>query len=235
VETKQPRELPRAPALTPETRLRLEQYLELLYRENTSLNLTRVPREDAWGRHIEQSLSLLGLALWRDDELALDLGSGGGVPGVPLAIVLPRVRFVLVERQRNKAAFLDRCVSVLGLEKVEVVARDATELGRQAQHPRARVLVARAVAPPLRLVPTVAPLLAEGGEALLMVGESFRLDQPLRRLCASLGLSSPRLMETGRARILAFRRQLGARPPDPTGAKPRLPGEGALVVGLPKD
>ncbi len=206
LETKEPLEPPRAAAVTPETRLRLEQYLELLYRENTSLNLTRVPREDAWARHIEEALSLLGLARWRDDELALDLGSGGGVPGVPLAIALPRVRFVLVERQRNKAAFLDRCARSLGLERVEVIARDATELGRQAGRPRARILVARAVAPPLRLLPTVAPLMADGGAALLMVGESFRLDHSLERLCTSLGLSSPRMVESGCARVLTFRR-----------------------------
>ena len=190
----------------PAPRLQQERYLELLYRENTRLNLTRVPREEAWRRHIEQSLSLIELRSWREGELVLDVGSGGGIPGIPLAIALPGVTFALVERQLNKAAFLQRCLTELALKRVAVVARDAGELGRQRHHPRAQVVVARAVAPPLRLVPRVAPLLAEGGEALLMVGESFRLDQPLGRLCERLGLSRPELLETSAARVLRFRR-----------------------------
>jgi len=202
VDTEAEREANGPAAVSPRTRPALERYLELLYLENTRLNLTRVPPERAWERHIEQSLSLLELGSWRDGELALDLGSGGGLPGIPLAIARPRVPFILVERQLNKAAFLARCVRALELEGVQVVARDGGELGRQPGHPRARVLVARAVAPPPRLVPIVAPLLAAGGQALLLVGESFRLDQPLRRLCASVGLAAPQLLDTSAARVL---------------------------------
>lgn len=183
-----------------------EHYLELLYRENAHLNLTRVSREEAWGRHIEQSLSLIALRSWRPGELVIDVGSGGGLPGIPLAIGLPGVNFLLVERQLNKAAFLQRCLSELGLERVAVVARDAGELGRDRDHPKAQVVVARAVAPPLTLVPTVAPLLAEGGEALLMVGESFRLELSLLRLCERLRLSPPQLHGTSAARVLRFHR-----------------------------
>ncbi|MHB8395107.1 MAG: 16S rRNA (guanine(527)-N(7))-methyltransferase RsmG [Candidatus Dormibacteria bacterium] len=182
-------------------------YLDLLYTAQPHRNLTRVPREQAWARHIEESLSLLPHHEWRDGELVLDFGSGGGVPGIPLAITLPTVRFLLLERDLAKAAFLRQCVEAIGLDAVEVLARDARELGREQGHPRAHLIVSRAAAPPPRLLPQLPPLLAEGGRGLLIVGQTVVLDQPLRELCRREGLLDPEIIETNCTRILRVRRR----------------------------
>jgi 16S rRNA (guanine527-N7)-methyltransferase len=188
-----------------QTRL-LERYLDLLYEENSKLNLTRVPRAQAWTRHIEESLSLIPLRDWSREELVLDLGSGGGLPGIPLAIARPQLRMLLLERDQAKAAFLARCLDLLQIEGSEVVARDARELGRESGRPQADVVVSRAAAPPLKLIPLVTPLLSEQGEALLVVGQSVRVDQPLLRTCARLNLAAPELFRDGPVTVLRIRR-----------------------------
>lgn len=194
------------PALGPQQIRLLERYLDLLYDENLRLNLTRVPRERAWERHVEESLSLIRLRTWSRGELTLDLGSGGGVPGIPLAIALPQLRLLLLDRDQAKAGFLSRCLEALQLDGSEVVARDARELGREPERPRADVVVSRAAAPATKLLPLVAPLLKEQGEALLLVGESVRVDQPLLRTCARLKLSPPELIRAGSVTVLRVRR-----------------------------
>src|SRR5437868_14843438 len=81
-----------------------------------------------------------------DARRLVDVGSGGGLPGLPLKIVRPDLEVVLVEADRDKAAFLQRAAAELGLEGVEVVDRRAEDVGRD---PRYRetfdVAVARAV------------------------------------------------------------------------------------------
>jgi 16S rRNA (guanine527-N7)-methyltransferase len=193
-------------ALRPQQIRLLERYLDLLYDENIRLNLTRVPRQRAWERHVEESLSLLSLRSWSEGELTIDLGSGGGVPGIPLAIARPHLRLLLLDRDQAKAAFLSRCLVELGLAGSAVVARDARELGRVSDRPRADVVVSRAAAPATKLLPLVVPLLKERGEALLLVGESVLIDQRLLRTCARLKLSPPELIRAGSVTVLRLRR-----------------------------
>ncbi len=193
-----------AESLDQSGRARLEAYLELLYRGGAGL--TRVARELAWDRHIAESLSLLPLRTWRRGELVLDLGSGGGLPGIPLALMLPELRFVLVERTQVKAAFLRSCAAELGLASVTVLARDALELGRERGAPRADVLVSRAAAPLPRLLPLVAPLLRPGGEALLVVGSSVSLTEEVLGWCRRGRLGDPQIVNADRIRVLRVSR-----------------------------
>lgn len=186
-----------------ETRLR--PYLDLLYTVQSHRNLTRVPRELAWTRHIEESLSLLPHHPWREGELVLDFGSGGGLPGIPLAIALPEVNFVLLERDLAKAAFLRHCAEALRLESVGVLARDARELGREKDRPLADLIVSRAAAPLQRLLPQLPPLLARHGHALLIVAQAVNLDCATRELCQREGLLDPEILETSCTRILSVR------------------------------
>lgn len=102
---------------------RLGCYLALLLDANTRFNLTAItdPAE-AWTRHILDSLTLV--ALLSDlpaGARVLDVGSGGGLPGVPLAIVMPTLRFTLLEATGKKADFLSACVTRLRLANVGVV------------------------------------------------------------------------------------------------------------------
>lgn len=188
-------------------RLPLERYLELLYAESTRLNLTRVPRADAWARHVEESLDLLPLRGWSPGECVLDLGSGGGIPGIPLALVAPQVRLVLVERDRAKAAFLLSCLARLGLASARVEARDARELASLPGYQPADVLVSRAALPVPALLNAAGRLLRGGGAALVHVGGSVTLDDQLRAAADRANLGDLELQHSGRSRILSFVRR----------------------------
>lgn len=114
---------------------------------------------------VEDSLALLDLL--GDARLLVDVGSGGGLPGLPLKIARPELEVTLVESDQAKAAFLVQATARMRLRGVVVVNRAAEELG---QDPRYRetfdVAVARALAPMPVLVELCLPLVRIGGRLL---------------------------------------------------------------------
>ncbi len=119
------------------------------------------------------SLALLRLpelaAAARPDARWLDLGSGGGVPGIPLAIARPRVRMTLLESIGKKCAFLSAAVAAAALdERVEVVCARSERYAAAAPGRAAHaVVLARAVGPLPTVVELAAPLLAPEGRLLM--------------------------------------------------------------------
>ena len=97
------------------------------------------------------------------DALAVDLGTGGGIPGLVLA-TLTMCRWVLVDRGERRGSFLRWAVRRLGLrDRVEVVVADAVEVGRGPLRGKANLVTARSFAPPGPTVECGAPLLLPGG------------------------------------------------------------------------
>jgi 16S rRNA (guanine527-N7)-methyltransferase len=97
----------------------------------------------------------------------VDVGSGGGLPGLPLKIARPSLNVTLVEADQDKAAFLVRACAVLGLHDVEVVARRAEEVGQDPHYRESfDVAVARALAPMPVLAELCLPLGQVGGRLL---------------------------------------------------------------------
>ena len=96
----------------------------------------------------------------------IDVGSGGGVPGIPLALALPDVEFTLLEPQERKASFLRRWAAQL--PNVQVVRGRAEAQATDAY----RVAVAKALAPPPVAAEWCLPLVEPGGAAILWVGPS---------------------------------------------------------------
>ncbi|HVB53758.1 MAG TPA: RsmG family class I SAM-dependent methyltransferase [Candidatus Acidoferrales bacterium] len=185
-------------------RLFLERYLDLLYAESSRRNVTRVPRAEAWARHVEESLDLVPLRDWSPGERVLDLGSGGGIPGIPLAIVQPALSIGLIERNQAKAAFLLTCLGQLDLPAVQVLARDALELARSADFAAADVLVSRAALPVLQLLRLAGRLLGEGGEGLVHVGVSVTVDASVEAAASRAGVGRLKLETAGRSHLLRF-------------------------------
>ena len=156
-----------------ETLGRIETYSAELLRWNPRINLVAHGDESrVWARHVEDSLQLLALmpdglaqGMGKDGAAqAVDLGSGGGFPGMVLAIA-SGAGFVLIESDARKAAFL-REAARLAAAPVRVLAQRI-----EAAAPQGAMLVtARALAPLPRLLPLVARHLAPGGTALLMKG-----------------------------------------------------------------
>ncbi len=102
-------------------------------------------------------------------ELAAELGSGGGVPGLPLALHFPQCRWGLVESSVRRAAFLREAVAVLDLHsRVAVVEGRAEDVGRwPAWRGRCDLVVARGFGPPAVVAECAAPLLVPGGRAVV--------------------------------------------------------------------
>lgn len=156
---------------------RLHAYLRLLFAANATMNLTAIRDPvEAWTRHVLDALALVGpiaSAEAAGERLrVLDLGSGGGVPGLVLACVMPEVECTLVEATGKKARFLGEAAKALGLANVEVLAERAESLGHDAWIRGSRdVVVARAVGPLRVLVELAVPLLRVGGTLLAVKGQ----------------------------------------------------------------
>ena len=114
---------------------------------------------------IHEGLSAAGHEYPRSDcQSVADIGSGAGLPGIPLAIVLPHYDFTLVDRSAKKTRFLQRVRDELGLPNVGVRSADAAELGPRGY----AAVVARAVMPIAELWPLTRPALAPGGRLLVL-------------------------------------------------------------------
>lgn len=144
-----------------------ETYLRELLAANRRLGLTALREPEAiQRRHFLESLAVaVALAkLAIQPDRAIDIGSGGGFPGLPLKIVRPEVRLTLLEATGRKAAFLAELVQRLGLAQVEVATGRAEALAHDPAHRQAYDLaLARAVAPLPVLVELALPFLRLGG------------------------------------------------------------------------
>lgn len=146
-------------------------------------------------RHIQDSLSALALARRLEPgSLAVDVGSGAGLPGIPLAISSPGVRWRLVEPRRRRAAFLEEAVRELRLEAEVIVAAAEQLASDPAFAGRHALATARALAAPTRSFALLKPLVAPGGTAAVWFGERARLPAEAAVLVpgvATIGLPAP--------------------------------------------
>lgn len=113
---------------------KMEAYVDELLLFNSARNLVSArDRDEIIVRHVLDSLAPAALFKSRSDvfcdggEIA-DIGSGGGLPGIPLAAAFPSLRFVLVERMDSRCAFLENCAAVLGLSNVAVQKSEVEKL-----------------------------------------------------------------------------------------------------------
>ena len=152
--------------LTPGARAAIDGHTRLLLAWTGSINLTGIREPAAVAlRHVVDSLSALAILRSRGVDRFVDLGSGGGYPGVPLAAALPAARALLAEPIGKKAAFLRTVIEATHLEgiaeaafvRAEFLAADARHRGRWP------AVTARAVASLAELVELAFPLLAPGG------------------------------------------------------------------------
>ena len=140
-------------------------YLRILGRWNARRNLVSEAGQGAvWERHLVPSLRLRPSILGVRHESVVDLGSGAGFPGIPLAITSPASRFTLVESRRRRASFLRAAIRELSLDNAEVVNERIEEWRPRF---RADVVLARAVADPERVATLVAHVLASDGYLLV--------------------------------------------------------------------
>ncbi len=140
-------------------------YLELLQKWNRVYNLSGVRDPHAMvTRHLLDSLAI---SPYLCGPRVLDVGSGAGLPGIPLALARPELRFVLLDAGRKKARFLRQAVSVLGLGNAAVACERAETF---APTERFHSVVARALAPLPAALALCGRLCVAEGRILVMTG-----------------------------------------------------------------
>lgn len=186
--------------LTPDARRIIGDHVRLLRAWNAAINLTSIrdPASIAI-RHVVDSLAAVPLLLARRVggarvDAFLDLGSGGGFPGVPLAAAIPVARAALVESVGKKAAFLAAAVGATGLApRVTVAGARAEDLARDPDHrERWPVVTVRAVGGLDELVELAFPLLVPGGMLVAWKGGDI-VDETAAALRAVAGMGGGRI------------------------------------------
>jgi 16S rRNA (guanine527-N7)-methyltransferase len=143
-----------------------EQYVRMLAGPGVDWGLLgprEVPR--LWTRHVLNCAALTDLV--PSPATLVDLGSGAGLPGIVLALLLPDVQVTLLERMERRAKFLTQCVAELNLGNTRVLRASSEEVAGQLG---ADVVTARAVAPLGRLAGLAAGLVRPGGLILAIKG-----------------------------------------------------------------
>lgn len=179
----------------------LAAYLMLLMQWNKVHNLTGIrDRNELIDRHLVESLAL---EPWIAGDAVADVGSGGGLPGIPLAIRQPGTRFTLIESRRKRCSFLRHVASTLALRNVEVAHGRAESL----ELPEFPTVIGRAVAAPAELVEYAGPLVARPGRMVILTGEE-KSDEIIA--CATGFNSSVHTVPGGvtRSRIVVLERKL---------------------------
>ena len=146
---------------------RVEQYVSILASKGIRWGLLG-PREVGrlWGRHILNSVALSGLI--PEGSAVVDVGSGAGLPGIPLAILRPDLSITLLEPLLRRVTFLGETVEDLGLgDRVDIVRGRAEDQSLVVD-----TIVCRAVAPLDRLLGWTSPLLVPDGQLLALKGSS---------------------------------------------------------------
>ena len=170
------------------------QYFDLLVRDGDLLGLIG-PREmpKLWSRHILNSAVVADLV--EDGQVVADVGSGAGFPGIPMAILRPKVKFVLIEPMERRANWLaDVVVPTLGLENVKVLRGRAEEAPLRNYD----VTTARAVSALPKLLRMLVPLTAPGGQVLAMKGSKAQDEiEESKSLAKKLKLDSFEIVTVG--------------------------------------
>jgi len=175
-----------------------ERYVQMLAGPGVTRGLLgprEVPR--LWTRHVLNCAAIADLVP-RPSAL-IDLGSGAGLPGIVLALLLPDVQVTLLERMERRSLFLDECVQELGLRNAQVSRATAEEVAGKLA---ADVVTARAVAPLDRLAGLAAGLVRPGGLILAVKGAAAEQEvAQARPVLRRLGMREVAVVRAGDGKV----------------------------------
>ena len=163
---------------TPEAQKLLRALIAELLEANLELNLTSIrDPEEAWIKHIGDSLKALQLGLFDAPARLVDIGTGAGFPGFPLLIARPQLKMTLLESTGKKCSYMKNVAAKLGL-KVSVLSDRAERAGQSPVYRgRYHLATVRAVGKVSEVCELALPLLVIGGHAILWRGSTAEADQ----------------------------------------------------------
>ena len=201
----------------------LASYLAHLLETNRAFNLTSITDlDEAWTKHVLDSLTLAPeLATLPAGARVVDVGSGGGLPAIPLAIVRPDLAFTLLEATAKKARFLADTAARLGLGNVIVASERAESFGQGPGRATFDVATSRALSRLPVLLELTLPLLKVGGTSVAIKGEQAELEvDEARRALTLLHGEVTGTRRTATGVIVRIRKRA-----DTPARYPRRPGE----------
>ena len=152
----------------------LVEYMDMILEKNQYINLTAVrDRDEALQKHIADSLSCDFMEEYEAAENVIDIGTGAGFPGVPLAIVSPDKKFTLVDSLNKRLRIIDELTGELGIKNITTVHGRAEDVGKSKEHrEQYDICVSRAVASLDVLCEWCLPLVKKGGYFVAYKGEN---------------------------------------------------------------
>ncbi len=165
------------PVLLPETETRLRSLVEKMLEVNKTMNLTSIrDPNDAWNKHILDSLQGLETELFDENQSVVDVGSGAGFPGLPLAIAVKGMRVSLMDATGKKCRYLAQMNEEFGL-KGEVINLRAEEAGHDPKYrQKFDIAIARAVGGFVEVAEYCLPLVKLGGHVVLWRGKDAEIE-----------------------------------------------------------
>lgn len=218
-----------AATLEPEFFDTVERFVDLLLDANARLNLTRIVEPaDVARLHLLDALSALPILDALQPAHAIDIGSGGGVPGLVLALARPGVTWTLVDSVGKKADALRGFVEALAIDHVSIVAERAEILGRDARHREIHdIATARACAALPVLAEYALPLVRPGGTVISWKGAISDAELDAGRTAAHTLGGRTAVRETGIVALEHHRLVLLEKVAETPSRFPRRPGEPA--------
>ena len=209
-------------------------YHEMLLDWNTRMNLTALTApEDVAVKHIIDSLTAYDAALFDGARTLIDVGTGAGLPGIPLAVYAPHLTVTLLDALNKRVRFLTEVTAAMGLQNVRCIHARAEEAARTAEHRAAYdIAVSRAVARLPVLLEYTLPFVRVGGTLLALKGRAYAEEQKeARRAAEVLGggritarpVHLPGLDDVRAILTVTKERQTPAAYPRGGGAPPRRP------------
>jgi 16S rRNA (guanine527-N7)-methyltransferase len=190
--------------LEPSQLERFDAYYQELVDWNQRINLTAITDyEEVQLKHFLDSLTI-ALA-WQPavGNNVIDVGTGAGMPGIPLKIAFPNIKLVLLEATAKKVSFLHHIKKKLGLNDVEIIVGRAEEIAHVAQYrERFGLVLSRAVAPLPTLVELTLPFCAIGGSFIAQKKGS--VDDEIGRADRAIGLLGGRVREVKEIEMAEF-------------------------------
>lgn len=163
-------------------------YHEMLLDWNTRMNLTALTApEDVAVKHIIDSLTAYDAALFDGARTLIDVGTGAGLPGIPLAVYAPHLTVTLLDSLNKRVRFLTEVTAAMGLQNVRCIHARAEEAARTAEHRAAYdIVVSRAVARLPVLLEYTLPFVRVGGTLLALKGRAYAEEQKEARRAAEV-------------------------------------------------